>query len=111
MTDMPFSPTPEQVAEFEFNLEDFGDDARREDIIELMANAVRRDRRQRLARRAAAARNYSYEAMMSDYPIDSIHRADYELSGVGIDANREGWTLDDLTTWDDTLGHWRPVIS
>lgn len=114
MTDLTRWPTPEQIAQVA--MEDSGleiDDplTHRQDFLDLMADAVRLDRRQRLAHRAVSARNYAYEATMNDYSQGSISRAQRDLEDLLRDAIREGYeSLDDLTTWDSEHGHWRPVI-
>lgn len=115
MTDLPDRPTPEDIAQFAYNSK-LGDSLlgvidSESVVVGLMADAVRLDRRQRLARQIATARNYLYEAGMSDYSVASIHRGERDLQRLLAVASREGWSIDDLTVWDSKHGLFRPVIS
>jgi len=114
MTDLPDRPTPEDIAQFTYGSE-MSDNPLSvidsETVIELMEKAVRLDRRQRLARQIATARNYLYEAGMSDYSVASIHRGERDLQRLLAVASREGWNEEDLTVWDFKHGLFRPVIS
>lgn len=114
MTNLPDRPTPEDIAQSLYDSEMRDSPLSvidSETVIGLMADAVRLDRRQRLARQIATARNYLYEAGMSDYSVASIHRGERDLQRLLAVASREGWSIDDLTVWDSKHGLFRPVIS
>lgn len=112
MTDLPHRPTSEDIAKHVYESEPFDPASLdRDDILELMADAVRLDRRQRLARRIVYARNYLYEATMNDYSVASINQGERNLQSLLVEASREGWGIETLTVWDPELGRFRPVIS
>lgn len=49
-----------------------------------------------LARRLLSARNYAYEATMSDYSMASINRATENLRAIREEVEASEWTEDDL---------------
>lgn len=57
-----------------------------------------------LARRAASARNYLYEATMGDYSIGSITRGEHIRDDIKVRLAARELTLDEVTAWDETKG-------
>lgn len=49
-----------------------------------------------LAQRLLSAKNYAYEATMSDYSMDSINRATEQLRAVRAEVEASPWSEDDL---------------
>jgi hypothetical protein len=113
IVDLPFRPTPEQIALKTYETTGLSFEsatAAEQDLwLGMMADAVRLDRRQRLAHRVAHARNYAYEATMSDYSQESIDRSVRALGELALEAQVDGYSLDDLAVW--TGEQWKPVIA
>ena len=111
--DLPIRPTPEQVAQKTFEVQGLsfaaGNRLDEGDLLDFMADAVRLDRRQRLAHRVASARNYAFEATMNEYSQASIDRSVKALGELALEVQYEGYSIDDLAVWDG--GQWRAVIA
>lgn len=111
--DLPHRPRPEDVARKSFEMQGLsfaaGNRLDEEDLLDFMADAVRLDRRQRLAHRVANARNYAFEATMNEYSQDSIDRSVKVLGELALEVQYEGYLIDDLAVWDG--GQWKPVIA
>ena len=111
--DLPIRPTPEQVALKCYESTGLSFEsataAEQELWLGIMADAVRLDRRQRLAHRVASARNYAFEATMNEYSQASIDRSVKALGELALEVQYEGYSIDDLAVWDG--GQWRAVIA
>lgn len=59
-----------------------------------------------LGKRLASARNYAYEASMSDYSVDSIIYSERRLRGVEREIEAEGLDADTLVEYVEGKG-WR----
>ena len=64
------------------------------------------EEQKRLALKLADWRNYSYEATMSDYSIESIMRAQRGSADALVALEDAGVDADEVVVWSETHGRW-----
>lgn len=60
-----------------------------------------------IARKLASALNFSFEAYMNEYSMDSLNMADDDREAALDEAKENGFTKDDLV--ENIGGTWRPI--
>jgi len=64
------------------------------------------DEQKDMAHNLAGWKNSLYEATMSDYPIDSITRAERGVEAAEQELTDEGIDPESVVVWSDTRGCW-----